>query len=315
MAGLAFSLRPFAVSIGTLCAAISATGTHASSLPAYRPVSQMMSKSAAILGGQPSALEAVLSRQGAAYSFSPAPLPAFVTFRPTIASSAPPQSVEMPQFAASGRPDVLGTVALRLKGSRLDGKWRSVNHSPVHGRAFQFARNLRADTPLQRLEGVNRYVNRAVEFVSDSRQYGRTDVWATASETLRRGKGDCEDYAIAKLQMLRAAGFNDQDLYLVVARDLVRRDDHAVLVARANNSLYVLDDSTDRLLDGNRANDYRPIVTFASNGVWTHGYRVASRKPVAIAAADIQPDREMTLASDQRSRSASLLAFSTGFNK
>ena len=38
---------------------------------------------------------------------------------------------------------------------------------------------------------------------------------------MRRGRGDCEDYAIAKLQMLRAAGFEDRDLYLVIAKDLI----------------------------------------------------------------------------------------------
>lgn len=317
MGGFAFSLRPIAVSIGTFCAAISATGAHASSLAAERPASLMMSKSAAILGGQPSALEAILSRQGAGRAFVPAKLPAAVFFRPAIASPAPSQSIEMPQPTApqSGRPDVLGTVALKLQGSRLDGKWRSVYHAPVHGRALQFARNLRSDTAVQRLDEVNRYVNRAVQFVADSRQYGRTDYWATAGETLRRGKGDCEDYAIAKLQMLRQAGFNDRDLYLVIARDLVRRDDHAVLIVRANERLYVLDNGTDELLDGSEAHDYRPIVTFASSSVWTHGYRVASHRSVTIAATESQPKVEMALASDQRSRSASLLALSTGFNK
>jgi hypothetical protein len=55
------------------------------------------------------------------------------------------------------------------------------------------------------------------------------------------------------------------------------------------------------LLDSRNISDYRPMLTFASYGEWTHGYRVAA--PI-VPAAD-----------DQRSRSASLLALSTGFNR
>ena len=46
-----------------------------------------------------------------------------------------------------------------------------------------------------------------------------------------------------------APGFADRDLYLVIVRDLVRRADHAVLVARAEGRMFVLDNGTDNLLD------------------------------------------------------------------
>ena len=88
------------------------------------------------------------------------------------------------------------------------------------------------------------------------------------------------------MQMLRAAGFADRDLYLVVLRDLVRRSDHAVLVARASGRMVVLDNGTDELLDTDRVKDYRPILTFASYGEWTHGYRV-TQAPVELAANEV----------------------------
>ena len=127
-----------------------------------------------------------------------------------------------------------------------------------------------------------------VRFVDDARQYGREDQWTTASETLRRGRGDCEDYAIAKLQMLRSAGFSDRDLYLVVARDLVRRSDHALLVVRAGGRMLVLDNGTDLILDSDEISDYRPVLTFAANGAWTHGYR-RLMPPMTVAAATVVP--------------------------
>ena len=116
--------------------------------------------------------------------------------------------------------------------------------------------------------------------------------------------------------MLRRAGISDRDLYLVIVKDLVRRADHAVLVVRASGHMYVLDNGTDRLLDSESISDYRPVLTFAATGSWTHGYRVQigsdeycqcqRRPPSSPPAAD---------AADQRSRSASLLAFNTGFEQ
>ena len=136
---------------------------------------------------------------------------------------------------------------------------------------------------------MNRYVNDRVTFVDDRKQYGQADVWSAAADTLRRGRGDCEDYAIAKLQMLRRAGFADRDMYLVIVKDLASRSDHAVLVVRAAGQMHVLDNGTNKLLNSEDIRDYRPILSFAAaGGAWTHGYR-RSLPPVTIASAEIKP--------------------------
>ena len=271
------------------------SAASAQAVPA-NAASVLLSKSEAILGA-PSALQAILQQQGA----------------PARATAVAPASYSAPRLATaiarapsdegvhSGRPDVFGSVALKVGHSPLDLRWRSVERKPVTGSAVRFARSYKGAEPIKQLEAVNWYVNRRVKFEDDSRRFGRGDVWSTADETLTSGRGDCEDFAIAKMQMLRAAGFADRDLYLVILRDTVRRADHAVLVARASGRMVVLDNGTDELLDTDRVSDYRPILTFASYGEWTHGYRVA--RPVEVAAED------------QRSRSASLLAFNTGFKR
>jgi predicted transglutaminase-like cysteine proteinase len=273
---------------------------------------QSYSKTDAILGGAPSALQAILAQQrGAA--------PARAAIQP--ASLGRPQVVQavlregrplVSPGVANGRPDVFGSVALRVGRTRLDRRWHNVEYSPVGGAASRFAEGLRGRGAVDRLEAVNWYVNKRVRFVDDERQYGRADVWATAGETLRRGRGDCEDFAIAKLQMLRRAGVSDRDLYLVIVKDLVRRSDHAVLVVRAAGHMYVLDNGTDELLDSESVSDYRPILTFAAGGTWTHGYRVREA-PVEIASNEVQPLVPAADGADQRSRSASLLAFNAGF--
>ena len=246
---------------------------------------QPMSKTEAILGG-PSALEALKAQQSgtplaarplrpSALSYSrPAAVAAMLRDRPAVSPGV-----------ANGRPDIFGSVALRVGRTPLDARWNRVEHGSVGGSAAAFAAALRGKDPFERLEAVNWYVNKRVRFTDDDRRYGRADIWSTANETLNRGRGDCEDYAIAKLAMLRRAGIADRDLYLVVVKDLVRRADHAVLVVRAAGHMYVLDNGTDRLLDSESISDYRPILTFAAGATYTHGYR-RLEAPMNIASSD-----------------------------
>jgi predicted transglutaminase-like cysteine proteinase len=250
--------------------------------PAY---SASQAKAEAILGS-PSRLAAILAVQQG--------LPAPTPLRPASYTSRTPSYAVLRDTyraspgAMSGRPDVFGSVALSVGRTSLDRRWRAVAGRGVGGAAAAYAASLRGISDAAKAEAVNRYVNRRVQFVDDSRQYGKADLWSAASDTLRRGRGDCEDYAIAKLQMLRAAGIADRDLYLVVAKDLVRRSDHALLVVRAGGRMLVLDNGTDTILNADNPGDYRPVLTFAANGAWTHGYRRATPS-IAIAASTIAP--------------------------
>lgn len=245
-----------------------------------------VAKGEAILGGAPSKLAEIMAQQQGLPLPQPLQPAALSLPRASVASLAPTPLVSA--AATSGRPDVFGSVALSVGRTPLDHRWRKVANSRVRGQAAAFAASLRDSEELERVEAVNRYVNRKVAFVEDSQQYRRADHWAAANDTLRRGRGDCEDYAIAKLQMLRAAGLSERDLYLVVVKDLVRRADHAILVVRAGGKLLVLDNGTDLIADTESVRDYRPVLTFASAGAWTHGYR-RDLSPVTIAAASVPP--------------------------
>ena len=274
---------------------------------------QSYSKAEAILGG-PSALEALMAQQSGrpfAAPVRPAIHPASLSYRPMVSAVLRDRPAVAPAVA-NGRPDIFGSVALRVGRTPLDARWHKVEHSPVRGAAGRFADSLRGKDKVERLEAVNWYVNKRVRFVDDQVQYGRSDVWAAASETLTRGRGDCEDFAIAKMAMLRRAGFADRDLYFVIVKDLVRRADHAILVVRASGHMYVLDNGSDRLLDSESISDYRPVFTFAATGSWTHGYRRAPMNIASVSEDDLTPAAD---AADQRSRSASLLAFNTGLSK
>jgi predicted transglutaminase-like cysteine proteinase len=262
---------------------------------------QSFTRAEAILGG-PSALERLIAAQNgtaatprpllqaASYSYQrPTVVPAVVRDAPAAAVRAVFRDRPLVSpGVASGRPDIFGTVALRVGHTSLDARWHQIEHSTVSGTAAKFALAQRDKGAVARLEAVNWYVNRRVHFVDDSVRWGRADVWSAANATLNSGKGDCEDFAIAKLAMARRAGFSDKDLYLVILRDTVRRADHAVLVVRAGGHMYVLDNGTDELLDSETVADYRPILTFASGATFTHGYRV-SQPAINIASLDTPP--------------------------
>ncbi len=156
---------------------------------------------------------------------------------------------------------------------------------------------IRAEASEDRLAqatAVNRWVNARISFASDISTQGKGDDWAGAARSLTSGRGDCEDYAIAKLQILRAMGFSEDDLYLVIARDLVRRADHAVLAVRIDGELMVLDSETDVLLDGKAAQDYRPIFSYSGHRAWVHGYR---KQPTPMILAAEPAPRPMQVAS------------------
>lgn len=263
-------------------------GTAAAASLSSPAAAQSLSKTEAILGG-PSALDALKAQQsgGLVVAAAPALTPASLTYsRPQFVPAILRDRPAISAGVTSGRPDVFGSVALRVGHTQLDARWQRVAHAGVGGAAAAYAASLHGKDAFERLEAVNWYVNKRVRFTDDIRQYGRTDYWATANETLNHGRGDCEDFAIAKLQMLRRAGIADKDLYLVVVKDLVRRADHAILVVRAAGHMYVLDNGTDELLDSESVSDYRPVLTFAAAGAtWTHGYRI-QRAPMNIASSE-----------------------------
>lgn len=275
------------------CAAAPVGAQSYASAPAAAYFSS--SKTQAILGGE-SRLAAILAQQ------SGQPLPQAPALSPAGYGS-PVRNAAMPLYRPAismDKPDVFNSVALPIDRTSLDRRWRKVANGAVGAAPSGYAATLSRYTATEKLEAVNRYVNSRVKFVDDIRQYGVADHWTSAADTLRRGRGDCEDYAIAKLQLLRRAGFADKDLYLVVLRDALRRADHAVLVARADGRLLVLDNGTDRLIDSYEMPDYRPIVSFSGNRAWIHGYR-REVPPMVIAS---NPTPAVTLAAASLSRVA-----------
>lgn len=125
--------------------------------------------------------------------------------------------------------------------------WSRAFSSPV-GRNGAAARREGATTAassdIDRLNKVNRQVNRSVRFRTDAAQFGVDDVW-TLPTADKDGLlyGDCEDYALQKRKILIAEGFAPEALSLAVVRT-GRGEVHAVLLVNTDAGEMMMDSLT-----------------------------------------------------------------------
>jgi predicted transglutaminase-like cysteine proteinase len=118
-----------------------------------------------------------------------------------------------------------------------------------------------------RLGEINRAINLAIRSMSDDAQYGETDVWASPLVTLLHGAGDCEDYAIAKFAALRLAGLSADDLRILIVRDAIRGEDHAVAAARLDGHWLMLDNRRMAMIEDTDIRNYRPTFVMDRDGI------------------------------------------------
>ncbi len=274
--------------------------------PAASPVApvdlgQRASKASAILGGQPSALERLKMQQNAvgapAASAALVPaLPASSVAVPlsamgfTCASKEQPRTVTariaMPQVkpsvagrgASEGR--FLGTERVRIGKTRFDAQWNRVAARKLSQRDLTAAIGAVPQGRQALLSEVNRWVNREIRYKADKR-----DNWADAKATLTTRAGDCEDYAILKMQLLAAAGIAQDDMMLTLARDTMRRIDHAVLLVKDGNGWMMLDMQGDRVAPANMGYGYRPVMSFAGDQRYLHGKKYVAPTATKLALA------------------------------
>jgi predicted transglutaminase-like cysteine proteinase len=126
---------------------------------------------------------------------------------------------------------------------------------------------------LSKVMVINAYVNRVVAYGTDAEVFGLEDYWATPLESVGGGRGDCEDYAIAKYVMLKQLGINDQNLriqYVLYQEAYRTQIAHMVLLyyPEPGEEPYILDNIDGRVKKAGERTDLAPVYSFNATGIW-----------------------------------------------
>ena len=121
-----------------------------------------------------------------------------------------------------------------------------------------FMKKTQNDSFLRKLELVNSYLNTIMPRYDDFYNTN-VDVWSTRGEFLRRGGGDCEEYAISKRDSLKDLGIDNQKCLLVVKEKNTKRY-HMVLAVWENlqKEPLILDNLSFRVLSLSKRYDLVP---------------------------------------------------------
>ncbi len=150
-----------------------------------------------------------------------------------------------------------------------------------------------------RLQVINQFFNRRIQFRDDAEVWGQPDYWASPLELLEKGQGDCEDYVIGKYFSLLAMGMPTAKLRLVYVRAQLGGAGGTVqahmvlayypsLAASAVNAgtgipqaePLILDNLITDIRPASRRPDLSPVFSFNSEGLWQGVNGVADGDPL-----------------------------------
>ena len=226
-------------------------------------------------------------------------------------SGAPANAVAALDFAvtsdmpALGLPDAgsdgpFGLYQFRAPDGAIWTKWRAIEAdmtmeaaelarcradsescSLAAARFLRLADSARLAGGRKALTIVNEGLNAAIRYQSDMAHHGVIDKWSAPLATLKDGVGDCEDYAIAKYIALRQAGLAAHDLRILLVRDTISAQDHAVVAARHDNHWLILDNRWSGLADAGALSRLVPRFALGDDGVHLLASRFALQMPTA----------------------------------
>jgi len=182
----------------------------------------------------------------------------------------------------------LNSHEIRSANTRVFAKWRAALKRYSEERVREHARKCKATLfkacyykdwekfldeirradKWDQLAAVNRYMNTR-RYISDSRNWGVNDYWATPGEFMARS-GDCEDFAIAKYLSLRQLGWSEDELRVAVVRDLSLNVNHAVLIVYYDGRTWLLDNQIQRVVETESVRHYRPVFSINEKYWWRH---------------------------------------------
>lgn len=139
------------------------------------------------------------------------------------------------------------------------------------------------------LNTVNNFVNRRVVFTEDSVAWNQPDYWATPLESMGRGVGDCEDYAIAKYITLLNVGIPNEKIRMIYVKARLggagsaHNQAHMVLgyFSAPDAEPLILDNLISSVRPASSRQDLLPVFSFNSDGLWSGGGAASQGDPTA----------------------------------
>lgn len=147
------------------------------------------------------------------------------------------------------------------------------------------------DLPVaDRLRRVNEFFNRRIQYAEDRDVWGAEDYWATPMETLAKGKGDCEDFTIAKYFTLLNLNIPVERLRLVYVKARIGGASSTLQQAHMVLAYYPSPTAEPLLLDSlitdirpaARRPDLQPVFSFNSEGIFNGAGADAAQGPGGI---------------------------------
>jgi predicted transglutaminase-like cysteine proteinase len=115
---------------------------------------------------------------------------------------------------------------------------------------------------MEKIKMVNNFFNIKIEYSSDYFTYRVKDYWATLKETLENGRGDCDDYSLAKRAVLKIFGIESY-----VSIEQLEGVVHMVCIVEDNGIEYVLDNSNPFILPREIRNENIISIQLDSYGI------------------------------------------------
>lgn len=205
-----------------------------------------------------------------------------------------PASISMVQASfnsVSAYPKLFGSTEKKSRSLKAFKKWtgmfdrfdRALKQTSGQSEISKLKTQLSAlkGLPLHQMASrVNDMMN-AKRYVSDAKNYGQNDYWATPVEFFKKG-GDCEDYAIAKYTALRMLGVPESRMRIAIVQDLQKNIPHAILTVYTDQGAMILDNQIKGMRSADRISHYKPIFSINQDAWWLH---TAPRGSVTVVAS------------------------------
>ncbi|MFM5296238.1 transglutaminase-like cysteine peptidase [Aeromonas veronii] len=130
---------------------------------------------------------------------------------------------------------------------------------PILDKLIAMKSSMPSATDFQKVVAVNRFVNTEISYKPDG-----ADEWATPLQTMIRGHGDCEDYALLKYSLLSDWGVPITSMRLTYGVIKNTREAHMVLVYEdpKEANVYVLDNRRNNVVREKMLNDFVAVYSF-----------------------------------------------------